>query len=144
MSDKHSGMKNFLRGLRFASPYWRRLVVSVICAGLAALFWSLSFPAAYPVLKILGTDKNLQEWVNDKIQETSARVEPLQKEVDDLKAKREEIEGKRQGRSNTTRIRNERALLVSRRQALHRHAPADRPLPHPGAGHGAGRDGHHA
>src|SRR5262249_2094739 len=85
-------MKNFLRGLRFASPYWRRLVLSVVCAGLAAVFWSLSFTAAYPVLKILGTDKNLQLWVNDKIKEPAARVEPLQNEVDELKAKREEIE----------------------------------------------------
>src|SRR5438132_4726959 len=99
-------MKNFLRALRFASPYWRRLVLSVVCAGLAAVFWALNFTAIYPVLKILSTDKNLQEWVNEKIQEVAThQVEPLQKQVDDLKQKFEELKRKPEGPDHATVVR---------------------------------------
>src|ERR1700716_2611934 len=57
-------MKNFLRALRFAWPYRGRLLLSCVAAILAAVFWSLNFTAIYPVLKILGSEKNLQQWVD--------------------------------------------------------------------------------
>ena len=61
-------MKNFLRAFRFAWAYRGRLFVSVACALFAAVFWGLNFTAIYPVLKILGSDKNLQEWIDSEIQ----------------------------------------------------------------------------
>src|SRR5262245_24922109 len=84
-------MKNFLRALRFAWPYKGRFALSVLCAGLAALFWALNFTAIYPVLKILGTDKNLQDWVNDSIQAKSKHVDALQHEVDALTKRRDQL-----------------------------------------------------
>jgi ATP-binding cassette subfamily B protein/subfamily B ATP-binding cassette protein MsbA len=55
-------MKNFLRALRYAWPYRRRLLTSVVCAALAALFWGLNLSCIYPVLMTLNTGKSLQEW----------------------------------------------------------------------------------
>src|SRR5262249_22453135 len=75
-------MKNFLRALRFAWPYRGKLILSVVAAILAAVFWSLNFTAIYPVLKILGSDKNLQEWVDDSITETQKRIQRLQFELE--------------------------------------------------------------
>ena len=39
------------------------MLLSITCAVLAAAFWGLNFTAIYPVLKIIGSEKNLQEWV---------------------------------------------------------------------------------
>src|SRR5262249_43281764 len=88
-------MKNFLRALRFAWPYRGRLLLSVLCALLAAAFWSLNFTAIYPVLKILGSDQNLQEWVNECIANTQRKqVEPLQGQVDQLIKQSHDLENK--------------------------------------------------
>lgn len=88
-------MKNFVRALRFAWPYRWRIFASVVCAVMAALFWSLNFTAIYPVLKIIGSDQNLQEWVNDCIRRTQTeQVDPLQKKVDEYTQQQEVVEGK--------------------------------------------------
>jgi subfamily B ATP-binding cassette protein MsbA len=68
-------MKNFLRSLRSCWPYRGRLMVSVICALLAAVLWGLNFTAIYPVLKILGQDKNLQDWAGDRIVEVQKQID---------------------------------------------------------------------
>jgi ATP-binding cassette subfamily B protein/subfamily B ATP-binding cassette protein MsbA len=60
-------MKNFLRALRYCYPYRYRLELSIVCALLAAVLWGLNFTAVYPVLKILGGEQNLQEWVDGEI-----------------------------------------------------------------------------
>ncbi len=68
-------MKNFIRALKFAWPYRYRLVLSVSCALMAAMFWSLNFTAIYPVLKIISSDKNLQQWIDAEISETQGRID---------------------------------------------------------------------
>jgi ATP-binding cassette, subfamily B, bacterial MsbA len=60
-------MRNFLRILKYAWPYRYRLLASVFCALLVAAFWSLNLSAIYPILKILSTDKNLHQWVDEEI-----------------------------------------------------------------------------
>ncbi len=78
-------MKNFLRGMRFAWPYRYRTGFSVICAVLAAAFWGINFTAIYPVLKIIGSGQNLQQWVDDSIKTVEKeRINPLQIRVDKL------------------------------------------------------------
>src|SRR5438477_4601885 len=77
-------MKNFLRAMRFAWPYRYRITSSVVCAVLAAAFWGLNFTAIYPVLKIIGSDQNLQAWAKDSIEKLNKEIVPLQKSVDDL------------------------------------------------------------
>jgi ATP-binding cassette subfamily B protein/subfamily B ATP-binding cassette protein MsbA len=68
-------MKNFLRALRYAASYRLRIVLSVLCALIAAVFWGLNFTAIYPVLKILGNEQNLQQWVESRIEETEKQIE---------------------------------------------------------------------
>ncbi len=78
-------MKNFVRAMKFALRYWWRFTMSVVCAALAAVLWSLSFVAIYPVLTLLGTDHNLQTWVNEKIAHIQkAQINPLQSEIGEL------------------------------------------------------------
>src|SRR5579884_1707153 len=80
-------MRHFLRALRFAWPYRYRLFISGLCALFAAACWSLNFTAIYPVLKILGGDQNLQEWVDTSIHKvTTEQIKPLRKELSDLEA----------------------------------------------------------
>src|SRR5262249_26972757 len=51
------------------------LAVSVVCALTAAVFWGLNFTAIYPVLKILGNDQNLQDWVGEQINTVDRRID---------------------------------------------------------------------
>ena len=86
-------MKNFARALRFAWPYKYRVVGSVVCALLAALFWSLNFTAIYPILKIISSDQNLQEWVNNSIRHIQKdQIEPLEKDIERLSQYRRDVE----------------------------------------------------
>jgi ATP-binding cassette subfamily B protein/subfamily B ATP-binding cassette protein MsbA len=67
-------MRNFLRVLKYSWPYRRRLIASIICALLVAVLWSVNLSAIYPVLKILGTEKNLQQWVDEE-NDTAERLQ---------------------------------------------------------------------
>jgi ATP-binding cassette, subfamily B, bacterial MsbA len=60
-------MRNFLRILRYSWPYRYRLLASILCALMVACLWSLNLSAIYPVLKILSTGQNLQQWVDGEI-----------------------------------------------------------------------------
>ncbi|HEX4609665.1 MAG TPA: ABC transporter ATP-binding protein [Urbifossiella sp.] len=60
-------MRNFLRTLKYALPYRGRLAASFACALAVAVLWSLNLSAIYPVLQILTSGKNLQQWVEEEI-----------------------------------------------------------------------------
>ncbi len=60
-------MRNFRRSMGFSWPYWRRLAASIACALVVAVLWGANLSVVYPALKLLGSGKNLQEWVNDEI-----------------------------------------------------------------------------
>jgi ATP-binding cassette subfamily B protein/subfamily B ATP-binding cassette protein MsbA len=77
-------MKNFLRALRHAWPYRARLVLSLVCAILAAVFWGLNFTSIYPVLKLLHTGQSPQQWVDGCITGLNREIEALSSEVDKL------------------------------------------------------------
>lgn len=67
-------MKNFLRALRHAWPYRRRLAVSIFCAVCAAVLWGLNFTSIYPVLKLLHTGQSPQQWVEARIKSLDAEI----------------------------------------------------------------------
>jgi subfamily B ATP-binding cassette protein MsbA len=60
-------MRNFIRCLKHSWPYRHRLFLSVLAAGFVAVFWSLNLSAIFPVLKILSSGQNLQQWVDSEI-----------------------------------------------------------------------------
>jgi ATP-binding cassette subfamily B protein/subfamily B ATP-binding cassette protein MsbA len=73
-------MKNFLRSLRYSWAYRGRLILSFVCALLAAALWSLTFTAITPVQALL-KGGNLHDWVDECIaqaeaQEKEARENP--------------------------------------------------------------------
>ncbi len=111
-------MKDFARALRFAWPYRYRIIFSVLAALLAAAFWGLNFTAIYPVLKIIGSEQNLQDWVNSAIKKTQVdQIEPLQDQVDALtkQAAKAELEpAGRQRDSKLKRLAGELAKLETK------------------------------
>lgn len=90
-------MKDFIRALRFSWPYRKRLAVSVVCAVLAAVLWSLNLTAIYPVLKILGNNESLGEWVDRCIREDSEMLDKLRAESDVLEEQDRKIKGMPEG-----------------------------------------------
>jgi ATP-binding cassette, subfamily B, bacterial MsbA len=85
-------MKNFLRALKFAWQYRWRLVFSVVCALCAATLWGLTFTTVYPVLKVLGSNMNLHEWVDRRISDIEGGIEEREKELESLKKKQDDVE----------------------------------------------------
>jgi ATP-binding cassette subfamily B protein/subfamily B ATP-binding cassette protein MsbA len=92
LARDNRGMKNFLRAFRFAWNYRFRLFASVLCAVIAAVFWGLNFTAIYPVLKIIGTDKNLQQWVDLEIQRIRKDIRASQATVDAMTNRQRVVE----------------------------------------------------
>lgn len=84
-------MKNFLRALRYAWPYRYRLVCSVCCALVAAVFWGLNFTSVYPVLKLLHTGKSPHVWIDERIKNTEDEIKRLVGEIDKLRDEQEQV-----------------------------------------------------
>lgn len=61
-------MRNYFRCLKQAWPYRHRLILSGLAAVCVSLLWSLNLSAIYPVLKVLSTEDNLQQWVDKEIE----------------------------------------------------------------------------
>ena len=87
-------MRNFLRCLRYSWPYRYRLAVSICAAMVVAVLWSINLAAIYPVLKILGTNKNLQQWVDEEIEDHQKELDSPERKVklETLKAQLKLIE----------------------------------------------------
>lgn len=72
-------MRSFIRTLKFSWAYRYRLMASVVCALMVALFWSLNLSAILPVLEILSSNKNLHEWVEESIEHYHRRANDPEK-----------------------------------------------------------------
>lgn len=103
-------MKNFLRALRFSWKYRGRLIISVLCALMAAALWGLNFTAIYPVLQVLGKGINLHQWVDGKIEATQQSVQEYQAILDDPTGPRAQLEVVRTWPAGEFRDREERKL----------------------------------
>lgn len=122
-------MKNFSRALKFAWPYRFRFFLSICCAVTAAAFWSLNFTAIYPVLKIIGSDQNLQQWadgeisrVENLIQKLQAEAEPMEKACKELEVRAEtEWQAARQIREITKSLAKIEGQLGPARLELYRY-----------------------
>src|SRR5579862_4910260 len=113
-------MKNFLRAIRFAWTYRKRLFLSIGCAVLAAVFWGLNFTAIFPVLKILGSEKNLQDWVNVEIQKINENIEGRHIEVGELTKRQKEVERQPPSSEREHALRDVRLNLTRLESRLHR------------------------
>src|SRR5262249_24582390 len=59
-----------------------------------AVFWGLNFTAIYPILKIIGSDKNLQAWVRESIAKIEQQIGHFEDHIDELKNEKEKLEKK--------------------------------------------------
>ncbi|HEV3437491.1 MAG TPA: ABC transporter ATP-binding protein [Gemmata sp.] len=137
-------MRQFFRILKYSWPYRGRLIASVFCALMVALFWSINLSAIYPVLKILSTEDNLQKWVDTELDNQQRQLDDPErmKELDRLRAALKKMEQnpppdcETQVRKATQQIAklegelNHHATWVYRYQLLKakviRHLPEDR------------------
>jgi ATP-binding cassette subfamily B protein/subfamily B ATP-binding cassette protein MsbA len=85
-------MKNFLRALRHALPYRRRLILSIFCAVCAAVLWGLNFTSIYPVLKLLNTEKSPHRWVDEQIDLLEKEVKELETQLTPLAAEKQRLD----------------------------------------------------
>jgi ATP-binding cassette subfamily B protein/subfamily B ATP-binding cassette protein MsbA len=106
-------MKNFVRALRYSWAYRRRLFLSIACAFLAAAVWSVTFTAVWPIQKILTSQKNLQEVIKEKIDDTQAKIKPEERKVHELNRAMETFKRMPDGEPRCTlERRNAEALQV--------------------------------
>ncbi len=99
-------MKNFLRTLRHCLPYRYRLGISLVFAACAAALWGLSFTSIQPVLRILGTQQNLQTWVDGQISETQSHIDNHQEKIDKLHEEEKLVQDMKPGKQRDQRERD--------------------------------------
>jgi ATP-binding cassette subfamily B protein/subfamily B ATP-binding cassette protein MsbA len=85
-------MKNFLRALRHALPYRRRLIVSALAALFAAVFWGLNFTSIYPVLKLLKTEQSPHQWIDEQIAACQQEIDATEPEIERLRREEKGVE----------------------------------------------------
>ncbi|MFO0947143.1 MAG: ABC transporter ATP-binding protein [Planctomycetota bacterium] len=72
---------NFRRALAFGWPYKGRMMVSLLCSIVVAIFWGANISAIYPVLTVLLEKKTLVDWVDNNIAQADKRITELQSEI---------------------------------------------------------------
>src|SRR4249920_9361 len=85
-------MNNFRRAIKLALRYRGRLIVSLICALLAAALWSLNIAAIYPVLQVVEKKKNLQEWSDGKLSDLNQQIAEKERLIDASSIEKKKIE----------------------------------------------------
>ena len=113
------GLRHFLRALRFAWPYRYQLALSFMCALLAAALWSLNFTAIFPILKIFGSNENLQVWIDRSIKKCQdEQVDPAKKRLDELHVEHEKISAMPAGVSKDRRVRQHAGDMAKAEAAM--------------------------
>lgn len=80
-------MNSFGRLLPYVWPHRSRLMLSVLFAGLVALFWGLNLSFAFPVIKVLLQDTTLEEYVNKEIAESREEIAAREEHIQMLEAR---------------------------------------------------------
>ena len=111
-------MRNFTRGLKQSWPYRSRLILSLIAAVFASALWSLNLSAIYPVLQILSTDQNLQDWVDKEIGRYQAVAsDPARHaKIADMRAKLAEMENQPERLDRENHSRRQLSKDLARRE----------------------------
>jgi ATP-binding cassette subfamily B protein/subfamily B ATP-binding cassette protein MsbA len=99
-------MKNFLRALKSTWPYRRRLVFSIFCALIAAIFWGLTFAAILPALKIIEHKQNLEEWAQSEADAAQKKIAILEKEREGPVKEVEELNARPRSEYRDKRLRD--------------------------------------
>jgi ATP-binding cassette subfamily B protein/subfamily B ATP-binding cassette protein MsbA len=120
MGDRPPIMKNFLRALRYVWPYRRRLVLSIVCALLAAALWGLNFLAIYPVLKLLASAQTPQVWVVEQVKETRGQIKGWEDESEKLARDLQELDAMPPSKDRDKLHRDKQGKQLSLQRKLER------------------------
>ena len=115
-------MRNFRRSVWFSWPYRRRLVSSIFCALVVAVLWSVNLGAIFPVLKLLSSQKNLQQWADEEIAEHEKQRAVHAKEVDKVNAALAALDTQPNTAESEKQKRNYSADLARATDAQNYHA----------------------
>jgi ATP-binding cassette subfamily B protein/subfamily B ATP-binding cassette protein MsbA len=113
-------MKNLLRALRYVWPYRGRLILSIVCAGIAAALWGLNFLAIYPVLKILAAEQPPQVWVDKQIDDIRNEIEVKQADAKQLTQEEQDIQQRPPSKEREKLLRDVAANQLSVERKLER------------------------
>jgi ABC-type multidrug transport system fused ATPase/permease subunit len=75
-----TSIKNLVRVVQYAWPYRWRFVLSVVCGLAVALLWAANLGTVYPVVSVLYSDQNLQQWAQKRITECETKLSALTEE----------------------------------------------------------------
>jgi ATP-binding cassette, subfamily B, bacterial MsbA len=73
-------MHNLMRVLHYTWPYRCRFAASVVCGLFVAILWAANLSTVYPVVSVLYTGNNLQQWIQQRIDQAEERLQSLDRE----------------------------------------------------------------
>jgi len=76
-------MNNFVKALRLALRYRWTFAASVFCALMVAVLWGGNIGAVYPVVEVLFHGRSLHEWVDGRIENSSATIASAEQQLRD-------------------------------------------------------------
>ncbi len=85
-------MRNFIRVLRLSMAYKGRILISFLCALVAAVLWGTNFSAVYPILELLGSKQNLQQWIDSKQAAVEIEIDARERELAEIKKREANVD----------------------------------------------------
>src|SRR6516165_411715 len=82
-----TSIKNLVRVVQYAWPYRWRFVLSVVCGLAVALLWAANLGTVYPVVSVLYSDQNLQQWAHKRIADCEAKLSAFVEEEAEISAR---------------------------------------------------------
>jgi ATP-binding cassette, subfamily B, bacterial MsbA len=92
-------VQTWSRLVLFVTPYWRRLLLSLVFGGLSALMWSTELALTYPLTIMFGEHHTVPNYVRHQIEHSSKLVADLKSELDETELERKELDRKERERA---------------------------------------------
>jgi len=80
-------VQTWSRLVLFVTPYWRRLLLSLIFGGLSALLWSTELALTYPLTIMFGEHHTVPNYVRHEIEQSSKLVADYSTELEEQELK---------------------------------------------------------
>ena len=84
---ENASIHNLLRMAQYAWPYRWRFVLSVFCGLAVAVLWAANLGTVYPVVSVLYSDQNLQQWAHKRIADCEAKLSAFVEEEAEISAR---------------------------------------------------------
>ena len=75
----------------FVTPYWRRLLLSLVFGGLSALLWSAELALTAPLTITFGEHRTVSNYVRHEITQSSAQIAELSEKLEKQKLRLAEL-----------------------------------------------------